>query len=184
VLDDRPADFIADRIDVAFRNGRMDDSQIVAKQLIPMQMLVCASPAYARAHGLPCCVEQLAQHACINFRLASGRVFDWEFKVDGVLRKVAPKGWLCFNDADLVLQAVLDGEGLAQMAGYQVCEHLRAGRLVACLPQYAPDDRGHYVCYLSRHQLPLRIRVFVDYMTQHIRALDLHCLVDMLAAAP
>jgi hypothetical protein len=138
-----------------------------------------------RAHtACPASVEQLAQHACINFRFASGRVFEWEFKVDGVLRKVAPRGWLCFNDADLVLQAVLDGEGLAQMAGYQVCEHLRAGRLVACLPQYAPDDRGHYLCYLSRHQLPLRIRVFVDYMTQQIRALDLHCLVDLLPAAP
>jgi DNA-binding transcriptional LysR family regulator len=183
VLDDRPADFIADRIDVAFRNGRLDDSQIVAKQLIPMQMLVCAAPSYVRAHGLPASVDQLAQHACINFRFASGRVFEWEFKVDGLLRKVAPRGWLCFNDADLVLQATLDGAGLAQMAGYQVCEHLRAGRLVACLPQHAPDDRGHYLCYLSRHQLPLRIRVFVDYMTQQIRALDLHCLVDLLPAA-
>jgi len=183
VLDDRPTDFIADRIDVAFRNGRMDDSQIVAKQLIPMQMLVCAAPDYARKHGLPRSIEELDRHACVNFRLASGRVFEWEFKVDGVLRKVAPQGWLCFNDADLVLQSVLDGEGIAQMAGYQVCEHLRAGRLVGCLAEYAPDDRGHYLCYLSRHHLPLRIRVFVDYMTQQVRALDLHCLGDMPGGA-
>lgn len=182
VLDDRPTDFIADRIDVSFRNGRMDDSQIVAKKLIPMQMLVCASPAYMRTHGLPHTIDELDRHACINFRLTSGRVFEWEFMVDGAIRKLAPKGWLCLNDADLVLQSVLDGEGLAQLAGYQVCEHLRAGRLVACLAEYAPDDRGHYLCYLSRHHLPLRIRVFVDYMTQRIRALDLHCLTDLLGS--
>ena len=182
VLDDHPTDFTSDRIDVAFRNGRMDDSQVVAKQLIPMQMLVCASPAYVRAHGLPQTIEALADHSCVNFRFTSGRVFEWEFKVDGVLRKVLPKGTHCFNDADLVLQSVLDGEGLAQMAGYQICEHLRAGRLVACLAQHAPDDRGHYLCYLSRHHLPLRIRVFIDYMTQEIRALDLHCLTDLLLA--
>jgi DNA-binding transcriptional LysR family regulator len=183
ILDDRPTDFTSDRIDVAFRNGRMEDGQIVAKKLVPMQMLVCASPDYARRHGLPRTVDELAQHACVNFRFASGRVFEWEFKVDGLVHKHLPKGWLSFNDADLVLQAVLDGEGIAQMAGYQICEHVRSGRLVACLTQHAPDDRGHYVCYLSRHHMPMRMRVFIDYMTERIRALDLHCL-DYLPSGP
>ena len=173
ILDDRPTDFTSDRIDVAFRNGRMDDSQIVAKKLIPMRMLVCASPAYARRHGLPRTPDELAGHDCVNFRFASGRLFDWEFKVDGAVRKYTPQGWLCFNDADLVLQAVLDGDGIAQMAGYQIREHLRAGRLVACLAEYAPDDRGHFLCYLSRHHMPMRVRVFVDDITQRIRALGL-----------
>jgi DNA-binding transcriptional LysR family regulator len=183
ILDDRPTDFTSDRIDVAFRNGRMEDGQIVAKKLVPMQMLVCAAPAYARRHGLPVTVGELDAHACVNFRFASGRVFEWEFKVDGLVRKYMPKGWLCFNDADLVLQAVLDGQGIAQMAGYQVGEHLRAGRLVACLIEHAPDDRGHYLCYLSRHHMPMRIRVFIDYMTDRIRALEQHCLDFLLAGA-
>nr|WP_307727380.1 LysR family transcriptional regulator [Telluria mixta] len=173
ILDDRPTDFTSDRIDVAFRNGRMEDSQIVAKKLIPMRMLVCASPAYAHKHGLPRTPDELAGHSCVNFRFASGRLFDWEFKVDGAVRKHTPQGWLCFNDADLVLQAVLDGDGIAQMAGYQIREHLRAGRLVACMPEYAPDDRGHFLCYLSRHHMPMRVRVFVDDISQRIRALGL-----------
>jgi DNA-binding transcriptional LysR family regulator len=96
------------------------------------------------------------------------------------MRKFAPPAMLAFNDADLVLQAVLDGEGIAQMAGYQISEHLRAGTLVACLPQYSPDDRGHYLCYLSRQHLPGRIRVFIDYMTARIRALDLQSLDSQL----
>jgi len=54
-------------------------------------------------------------------------------------------------------------------------QHLRSGRLVACLSQYAPDDRGHYVCYQTRQQLPARIRVFIDFMIAAIRALDLEC---------
>lgn len=186
LLDDRITDFSRDRVDVSFRNGRMEDSQIIAKQLIPMQMLLCAAPAYARAHGLPRNIEELAGHRCVNFRLASGRVYEWEFKVDGQPRKFLPQppqAMLAFNDADLVRQAVLDGQGLAQMAGYQIADHLRAGTLVACLPQYAPDDRGHYLCYLNRQHLPARIRVFIDHMTAHIRALDLHS-VDSLLARP
>jgi DNA-binding transcriptional LysR family regulator len=180
ILDDAPTDFIADRIDVSFRNGRMDDCQVVAKQLIPMQLLVCAAPEYVRQHGLPQCIDELADHPCINFRRATGRLYEWEFKVGGVVKKLLPKAAQSFNDADLVLQAVLAGEGLAQMAGYQVCDLITAGKLVPCLMQHAPDDRGHYICYLSRHHLPERIRVFVDYMTLQIRALDLHYLDNFM----
>lgn len=179
LLDDRITDFTADRIDVAFRDGCLDDSQVIAKQLIPMPMLVCASPAYRRAHGLPRQVEDLPGHSCINFRTASGRIFEWEFKVGGRVQKFLPSSACTFNDDELVLQAVLDGQGIAQMAGYQVSEHLRQGRLVACLAQYAPGDRGHYLCYLSRQQLPVRIRVFIDHMTTAVRALDLECATGL-----
>lgn len=183
ILDDRPPDFTADRIDVAFRDGSMDDAQMVARKLVPMPMLVCASPDYARRHGLPRTIGELAGHACIGVRFASGRVSEWEFKVDGLRHQHQPKGWLCFNDADLVLQSVLDGDGIAQLPAYQAGAHLRAGRLVACLAQYAPDDRGHYLCYLSRHHMPARMRCFIDYMTERIRALDLHCVDYLLSGA-
>ncbi|WP_423199041.1 MULTISPECIES: LysR family transcriptional regulator [unclassified Cupriavidus] len=176
LLDDRHTDFASDRIDVAFRNGRIEDSSIIAKRIIPMQMALCASTDYARLHGLPETVEDLARHRCVNFRFANGRIFEWEFKVDGQLRKVLPDARLCFNDADLVLRAVQDGHGLAQMCGYQLWDLLARGELTIALPQYAPDDRGHYICYLSRKHLPTRIRVFIDFMSEGIRALNLNCL--------
>lgn len=176
LLDDGAPDFIADRIDVAFRNGRLDDSQAIARQLIPMQMLVCGSPAYFARQGAPQRIEDLEEHRCINFRLSPNRMRDWEFKVDGQARNLLPKCGLSFNDAELVLEAVLQGEGLAQLPGYQADEHLRSGRLRACLTPYAPDERGHYICYQSRRHLPARVRVFVDYMIAAVRALKLHCV--------
>ena len=78
-----------------------------------------------------------------------------------------------------MLQAILDGHGIAQLPGYLISEHLRAGRLVACLTPYAPDDRGHYLCYLSRLQLPARVRAFIDYMITAVRALDLQCAAGL-----
>ncbi|RDK00042.1 LysR family transcriptional regulator [Paraburkholderia lacunae] len=179
LLNDRPADFTADRVDVSFRDGRMEDSGIVARQLLPMQMIVCASPAYARIHGLPRHVDELADHRCINFRTASGRVRAWEFKVDGLAQRRQPAALHTFNDADLILQAVLDGLGIAQLPAYQVCDVLGSGQLLRCLAQHAPEDGGHYLCYLSRKHLPARIRVFIDYMTEHTRALDLQCMTTM-----
>ena len=173
LLEERAVDLATDRVDVAFRDGRLEDSQVIAKQLIPMRMQVCASPDYARRHGLPESVDDLAAHACINQRLANGRLQSWDFKIDGHARSITPNADIIVNDSSLAMRAVLDGQGLAQLAAYQVCDALRAGTLVACLAHVAPDDRGHYLCYLSRQQLPKRIRVFIDFMTTRIRALDL-----------
>ena len=97
---------------------------------------------------------------------------------------IAPAAHQTFNDNELILQALLDGAGLAQLPAYQVCDRLGNGQLIACLTQYAPDERGHYVCYLSRKHLPARIRVFVDYMIEHIRALNLECLTPEITLSP
>ncbi|MDN7491273.1 LysR family transcriptional regulator [Burkholderia sp. AU31652] len=178
LLDDRPIDLVSERIDVSFRNGRIEDSSIIARQLIPMQMALCAAPSYVATHGLPQSLEDLDRHACINFRFASGRLFEWEFNVDGRPRKYLPTSRLTFNDADLVLRAVLNGAGIAQLAGYQIRDHLASKALVVALAKHVPEDRGHYICYLSRQHLPTRIRIFVDFMTEQIRALDLNCMTQ------
>lgn len=178
ILDDRPADLAVDRIDVAFRDGRMDDSQVIAKRLVPMRMFVCASPDYARRYGLPATTDALQAHACINRRLPNGRLKSWDFTLDGRPHATTPQAELVFNDDDLALQAVLDGHGLAQMPAFQICHASRAGRLLTCLDRFAPDDRGHYLCYLSRRQLPKRIRAFIDFATVRIRALNLDLDVD------
>jgi DNA-binding transcriptional LysR family regulator len=179
LLDDRPADFAAEQIDVAFRDGCIEDSNTIAKQLIPMQMVLCASRLYAEKHGLPSTLEDLGRHDCINLRFSGGRMLEWEFKVDGRARKYLPTARLTFNDADMVLKAVLDGRGIAQMPAYQISDYIVGNDLVMALRRHVPDDRGHYICYLCRQHLPSRIRVFVDFMTEQIRALDLNCLTEV-----
>ncbi len=181
VLDDRMTDFIVDRIDVTFRNGRLEDSGIVARQLAPMQMLLCASKAYAAKHGLPRSLDELQQHPCIQFRLGSGRLYEWEFEVldDSAgtamqrVRKFMPTGRRVFNDPELVIDAVRQGLGIAQVAGYQALDDLRSGELVSFLDHHAPTGRAHYICYLHRQHLPARIRVFVDYYLRRVGEMQL-----------
>jgi DNA-binding transcriptional LysR family regulator len=170
LLNDKPTDFISDRVDIAFHDGRMEDAQIIARQIIPMPLLLCAAPCYAAVHGLPQTLEALADHECISVRPVSGRVLEWEFKVDGKPRAFAPPAKVTYNDPDLVLQAALRGQGIAQLPGYLALQSLRRGELVACLSHHAPDDSGHYICYLSRQHLPTRMRAFIDFMTARIRA--------------
>lgn len=174
VLDDQASDFSTDRVDVAFREGPLQQMQLIAKRLMPMKMMICAAPEYVRQHGLPESVEDLAKHQCINYRLASGRVSDWLFVADGQVRKYTPQATQTFNDTSLVCDAVLEGHGIAQLPSYQVCRHLRSGALVSCLPQHLPDDHGHFICYPSRQHLPVRVRAFIDYISDQIRSLNGH----------
>lgn len=174
-LDDRPIDLAVDGVDVLFRDGRLEDSQIVAKQIIPLQRMICASAGFATANGLPSEIEQLGSYPSISRRSTGGRIQAWDLRVGGKPVSIIPKPGIVYNDDELVLQAALDGYGLAQLPAFQACDLIAEGRLVACLAQYAPDDGGHYVCYLSRRQLPKRIRVFIDYITARVRSLDLAC---------
>jgi DNA-binding transcriptional LysR family regulator len=178
LLDDRPADFAGQQIDVAFREGFIQDSSIIAKQLVPMRLMLCASRTYAGKHGLPRTVDELAEHACIGLRTSNRRVAEWEFKVNGCPEKYLPEGCLTFNDPELVLNAVIEGAGIAQLPVYLLKAHASDNSLVAALRQYEPDDQGHYISYLCRQHLPSRIRVFVDFMTENIRALDLNDLTE------
>jgi len=140
-----------------------------ARLLAPMQLRIHASADYARRHGLPASVEELPHHACINLRLPNGRLQEWHFRSHERMRAVTPEARLVFNDTSLVLQAALDGMGLAQLPACVGRDAVSAGKLVVCLDQMAPDNRSHYICYLSRRQQPARIRAFVDFMTTRIR---------------
>ncbi|MDR0181994.1 LysR family transcriptional regulator [Lysobacter arvi] len=171
VLEDAQFDLVYD-VDVAFCDGVMKDSRVIAKKIIPMPILVCAAPSYAGSHGLPASVDDLAMHVCIGDRLASGRLQHWNFCVDGKPLHFAPATTLIFNDPDLTLQAACEGQGLAQVPLYRAREVLREGALVTCLDSFAPDAGGHFICYLDRQQQPKRTRVFIDYMTAQIRSLD------------
>lgn len=172
LLDDRPTDFATDQVDVAFRNGRVTDSQVIAKQ-VPMRMATIASPSYIAANGLPDTPEDMIHHKCINYRYWNGLGLEWEFRADGLTRKLLPGAHLTFNNFDLVLRAVLQGRGIAHLPGYLIRPYVQARELVVALPEYAPEDRGHYLCYLSRQHMPSRVRVFIDFMTEEVRALHL-----------
>jgi DNA-binding transcriptional LysR family regulator len=173
-LDDHFADLVEDRIDVAIRNGRLDGRNIVARQLAPMQLIVCGSPEYFSRNPTPQTPDDLSRHRCINFRLAStGRIFNWEFGDDGDRFTKAVTGGLIVNDAEATCRAALAGIGLAQVGGYQAMPHIREGRLIPVLTKYIAPQRGHYVCYLDRHHLPGRIRSFIDFLCAEIRPRDL-----------
>jgi DNA-binding transcriptional LysR family regulator len=171
-LDDRPTDFVSDRVDVAIRNGRAAGQGIVMRPLAPMRMIVCASPGYLQQHRTPRSIEDLVAHRCIGFRFWNGRLYDWEFEIAGELRHLKLVPHLTFNDGSLALEAGLAGLGILQMPGYVVANAVRSRALIELLPGSSPRDRAHYVCYLDRRAVAPRIRAFIDFLFEHARQVE------------
>lgn len=92
-LDDGIGNWVNDRVDVGFRVGRSAEEGVVARRLFPVQLLICAAPAYLERQGVPQTLDDLASHRCSAFRHpATGQVMAWYVNVDGeiVNRFVAP----------------------------------------------------------------------------------------------
>ena len=162
-LDDRVGNWVQDRADVGFRIGTAPEEGVAFRRLFPLQLIVCAAPAYIAEHGAPGSIEQLAAHRCSVLRHAgSGRVLPWLLNVDGevVARDLPP--FLSTNDAQLELEAVLAGHAIGMLSGLAAAASIRSGRLVPLLAAHATDHMSVHVYYGSRTALPSRVRAFID----------------------
>ncbi|MES2189774.1 MAG: substrate binding domain-containing protein [Pseudomonadota bacterium] len=162
-LDDRIGNWVEDRVDVGFRIGRSAAEGVIARRLFPLQLIICASPAYLRRHGAPENLQELTAHRCSAFRSpGTGKVGAWRVKVEGdvVEQHVVPA--LCVNDEAMETEAVLAGHTLGLLTGIAVSGHIRAGRLVPLLTDYMADLSSVFVYYGSRPAQPARVRAFID----------------------
>ena len=168
-LEDRIGNWVADRVDVGFRAGAPPDDGVIARRLIPLQLVVCATPSYLARHGAPASIDDLANHRCSGFRAANtGKVMPWEFRVgeDIVSRPVTAE--FATNDIDLEAHAVLSGEYVGQLIGVTAAPLVRAGRLVPLLAAHVSDHLGLYVYYGSRVAQPARVRAFIDLAIERL----------------
>ena len=168
-LEDRIGNWVEDRVDVGFRAGTPPEAGVIARRLLPMQLLVCATPGYIARHGAPASIDDLARHRCSGFRQANtGKVVPWEFRVgsDIVAHAVPPA--FTTNDVDLEARAVLSGEFVGQLLGVTAAPLVRAGKLVPLLTQHVSDHLALYLWYGSRVAQPARVRAFIDLAIERL----------------
>lgn len=164
-FDDQFTDLVTGRADVGFRAGPAPSGGSIARRLLPIQLIICASPEYIEQNGTPLSIEDLAQHRCTGYRRANtGKLAQWQFRVGDeiVYRDVRP--FICVNDTAVETQAVLSGMGIGQLGSFDATTHIRSGRLVALLTQHVSEYGAIYIYYGHRTEQPLRVKTFIDFM--------------------
>lgn len=166
-LDDRVGNWVEERVDVGLRAGVPPDPGLIARRLIPLQLIVCAAPSYIARHGAPLRIDDLQRHRCSGFRHpATGKLMPWEFQVgDEIVSQAVPISFST-NDIELEAEAVLAGEAVGQLMGVTAAPLVRAGRLVPLLTAHVPEHLGLYLYYGSRVAQPARVRAFIDLVVE------------------
>ena len=167
VTKDQLGDMIADGFDVAVRFGEPRPSSLVARKLLDTRNLTVAAPSYLKRKGRPLQPSELESdvHQCIRFRdPETGRPFDWEFHRGRKKITVDVAGRLTVNDVATMHSVCVAGHAIAQVMELGVEQMLADGRLVELFPDW-PDDRFPlYAFYPSRHHVPAKVRVFLDFI--------------------
>ena len=172
-LTDQVIDLLEQRTDVALRSGPLKNSQLVARKLGAVRMMIVGSPDYLDRHGVPKTPADLLQHNRLGFsyaRAAKG----WPLIDEGVERTIPPSGNVQASDGDALRTLAISGVGLVRLASFIVREDIAANRLVPVLEAFNPGDIDElHAVYLGQGGLlPIRIRAFLDFLAQRIKIGD------------
>lgn len=157
-------DIVAERFDAGVRMGEEVDRDMIAMPIGPqLRMAAAASPAYWDRYPKPKTPRDLVKHRCINIRFPTqGGVYVWEFERAGQEQNVRVDGQVIFNASHHLVQAALDGLGIAYLPEDEFAPHLGNGDLVQVLKGWCPPFPGYHLYYPSRRQPSPAFRLVLD----------------------
>lgn len=167
-LDDRRVDVVREGYDLAIRGSdALEDSSLVARKLMVLDHVLCASPGYFERFGTPQVPGDLAAHNCVRFSL-SDHSDAWTFRKAEQTERVEIKGRYRVASSLAVLDALRAGFGVSLIPRLYVREDLAAGRLQAVLGEWSPDETTVFAIYPSRRHMPAKVRVFLDFVATEL----------------
>jgi DNA-binding transcriptional LysR family regulator len=164
VLEDRFVELISEGYDMAIRIGEMEDSSLRARKLAETSRRIVGAPSYFQTHGRPMRIDDLNGHRLLHHaQQPTGGV--WRITApSGEKRTVRTAGRLSMNDGRSLLDAAVDGTGLAYLPCYLFAPVLRAGRLEEALPALPREVLGIHAVYPPGRHVPPKVRAFIDFL--------------------
>ena len=154
------------------RIGHLPDSQLIARKLADVQMIVCAAPGYLKRFGVPRSPADLRHHACLVFSDTPG-VGEWRFKENAKAEcKIRIAGRLWINSLDALVAAAKDGAGVVRVPSWQIKSELAAGHLRRILRDHEPAPAPVHLLLQSCGLASPKIRVFADYLVGQLHRFD------------
>ena len=170
-LSDRVVDLAGEAFDCAVRVGDMPDSSLVSVRLADNRRLCVATPAYLARHGRPAHPGELARFDCLSLSSDASQTRGWAFQVpkgdDCELVYLKPGGPLDCSDGQVLHDWCLAGYGIAWRSTWEVASEVAAGVLVSVLEEFAAPPNGIYAVFPQRKHLPLRVRLWIDFLKHH-----------------
>ena len=162
VLTDRIISLLEEHVDVALRNGELPDSNLIALRIGTVRRVVCASPAYLQARGMPRTPDELAGHDCISYEGFFGPDV-WMFVRGKSSVAVQVHSRLVVGSVEAACDAARAGIGITTAFSFHVKVALDAGTLTTLLDDFQPRSRPVSLVYPADRFLPIKVRAFLDF---------------------
>jgi DNA-binding transcriptional LysR family regulator len=169
LLSDKVLNPVENSIDVGVRIGPLSDSSMIATRIGSIRVVACASPEYLAARGRPESPGDLGDHDCITID-ETGVPSNWKFAKDGVEIAAAIRSRLTVSTSEAAVEAAVAGAGITRVMSYKMEAARRAGALVILLQDYEKDPLPVHIIYTERKPMPLKLRVFLDWLTPRLKA--------------
>ena len=155
---------VTERFDAGIRLGESISRDMIAVRVGPdWRLSVVGSPQYFARFGRPSLPQELTDHGCINIRhSAKGACYAWEFEKNGRKLTTRVTGQFTANSGVHILNAALDGIGLAYVPDFVAKPYLDSGRLIEVLADWSPTFEGFHLYYPNRRQASPAFAAFVE----------------------
>ncbi|CUX11500.1 LysR family transcriptional regulator [Agrobacterium genomosp. 13] len=167
VSDGRLSDIVADGFDAGIRLAEAVPKDMVAIPVMKeVRFAAVASPGYFEQRGYPVVPQDLYHHDCIRFRFESGAIYRWEFERLGVVERINVSGPLTLSDQPLMVEAAIDGIGIAFVPDHLATDALEDGRLKRVLEEWCPVYPGLCLYYSGRRHVSSGLRALINVLTE------------------
>jgi len=164
-FNDAYVDIIEQGIDIAFRSGTLDASNLVARQLSPIDFLICAAPQYLEKYGKPENFKAFYEHKWIRFRYRqTGKLMP----IMDARNSIDPGRQFVVDDGEALVSLCEQGMGLTQIPHFLARNSLKVKRINSIMPVYRPKNNGVWAVYAKREFLPLKVKVFIEYLQEQL----------------
>ncbi|MEK9497319.1 LysR family transcriptional regulator [Photorhabdus sp. P32] len=163
-MSNKAINLVEERIDLALRITNNLEPNLIARPLSTCHSVICAAPSYLMEKMLPQKPADLALHNCMTYNFFGKSL--WLFERRGEKYSVPVSGTLSANESMVLMEATLQGAGIAMQPYYSVASYLASGKLIQLLPEYQPQAMGIYGIYASRQNMPATLRAFLDFLVQ------------------
>ena len=177
VLSDQLIDPMQEGFEVTLRIAELGSSNLVARKIVPANRVLCAAPSYLARRGTPRHPRELRQHDCLAYGyLATGN--QWKLTGPDGDHWIQIPWSLCANNAEVLKDAALAGNGVALLPTFIAGADLQEGSLVAILPDYKPPALSLYAIYPPTRHLAIKVRLFIDFLVERFGARPYWDLVE------
>ncbi|MGH1428542.1 MAG: LysR family transcriptional regulator [Arenicella sp.] len=165
---DHYSDIVGENIDIAIRSGSIHDGQLVARKLSPLDFVTCVSQEYLATHANIQDIEDLQKEKWLVFRFNNtGKLMPILCDANGQ-KKFHPHNKIIGNDGEALAEMAAHGMGIIQLPHFIVHQWVKKKQLHVIGPIIRSNDFSIYIYYLNKQFLPLKVRVFIDFISEEL----------------